>query len=139
MRVPIRTGRERVGLMMTPLIDVVFLLIIFFLVSSHLARQEVQLELELPTADSGREPREDNRPRVTINVLPEGKILLGSVEVDGPQLARRLKVETDRGGQDLEVRIRSARRVPYRLIEPILVACSKAGAWNVTFAVTPRD
>ena len=38
---------------LTSLIDVVFLLIIFFLVSSHLAKQESQLELPLPVADSG--------------------------------------------------------------------------------------
>ena len=38
---------------MTPMIDVTFLLIIFFLVSSHLAQQELQVDLELPAAASG--------------------------------------------------------------------------------------
>ncbi len=38
---------------MTPMIDVTFLLIIFFLVSSHLAKQENFLKLDLPTAAAG--------------------------------------------------------------------------------------
>ena len=53
MRTPNHTQDGGVHFNMTPMIDVVFLLIIFFLVSSHLAKQEVHLELPLPAADSG--------------------------------------------------------------------------------------
>ena len=44
---------------MTPMIDVVFQLLIFFLVASHLARQEVQLQLDLPDAGTGQRPTQD--------------------------------------------------------------------------------
>ena len=72
MRVPSNLSRGSVGFNMTPMIDVVFLLIIFFLVSSHLARQEVQLDLDLPPATSGHAPEEDESVRrVVVNVLPE--------------------------------------------------------------------
>lgn len=135
MRLPKSERTASLGFNMTPMIDVVFLLIIFFLVSSHLAKQEVQLDLDLPQAASGQHPPDDGRPRVTINVLPAGEILLAGSEVDTEELARRLHVELHAAGQDLEVRIRSDRRVAYQFIEPILIACSRAGAWNVTFAV----
>ena len=52
MRVPSNLARGSLGFSMTPMIDVVFLLIIFFLVSSHLAQQEVQLDLDLPAKAS---------------------------------------------------------------------------------------
>ncbi len=52
MRLPNQSGRHSVGANMTPMIDVVFLLIIFFLVSSHLARQENRLPLDLPVAST---------------------------------------------------------------------------------------
>ena len=43
-------------------------------------------------------------------------------------------------GQDLEVRIRSDRTVPYARVEPVMLSCAKAGIWNVTFAVyRPED
>jgi len=59
MRVVSNLSRGSLGFNMTPMIDVVFLLIIFFLVSSHLAQQETQLELDLPEATSGTRPTED--------------------------------------------------------------------------------
>ena len=123
---------------MTPLVDVVFLLIIFFLVSSHLARQETQLELDLPTAASGREEEMASRPRVTINVRADGQILLGSTPTQGDELAHRLRYEVERAPRDLEVRIRGDRNVPYARIEPILLACAETGIWNVSFAVLDK-
>jgi hypothetical protein len=42
-------------------------------------------------------------------------------------------------GDDLEVRIRSDRSVEYSRIEPILLACVRAGIWNVSFAVLRRE
>ena len=135
MRLP-QLGRNRpVEFNVTPLIDVVFLLIIFFLVSSHLAQQETQVELALPAAASGREIAESKIARVTINLLRGGELLLGSESVEVEQVSRRLEVERRRTSGDLEVRIRADRTVPYRYVEPILVACARAQIWNVSFAV----
>ena len=63
MRVPSRVLSHQVGFNMTPMIDVVFQLIIFFLLSSHLAKQETQLPLPLPEAISGRDLQLDDRAR----------------------------------------------------------------------------
>ena len=54
------------------MIDVVFLLIIFFLVSSHLARQESSMELKLPNAVAGKEDFDQTTARITINVESDG-------------------------------------------------------------------
>ncbi len=139
MRVPIRAVRRDIEFNMTPLIDIVFLLIIFFLVSSHLAKQEVQLELDLPPAASGQIPTESDRTRVTVNVLAEGQVVLAGATIDADELTRRLRYERERSGDDLEVRIRSDRRVPYQFVEPVMLACARSGVWNVTFAVIRRE
>ena len=135
MRIPSRNTRGRVTMNMTPMIDVVFLLIIFFLVSSHLARQETQVALDLPTASTGEPLEESPRQRVTINVMPGGQVLLAGQPVAAEELAAKLKFERSRSDSDLEVRIRGDRDVPYSAIEPLLVACAEAGVWNVTFGV----
>jgi biopolymer transport protein ExbD len=143
MRLPKNARRGSIGFNMTPMIDVVFLLIIFFLVSSHLAKQESQLELPLPVANSGTEAVEDNTPRVVINVLPDGGILLAGTQVTPAELGRRLGFERRRRGQSsgdgapvpLQVRIRSDRRVPYRFVEPIMLAAFRQQIYDVTFAV----
>ena len=135
-----RFGRSRsVQFNVTPLIDVVFLLIIFFLVSSHLAKQETQVDLALPKAESGRDATEHPVDRVTINVLPDGQLLLGGESVGAEQVGRRLQFERQRTTDDLEVRIRADRNVAYRHVEPLLVACARAEIWNVSFAVVKRE
>ena len=139
MRVARNLSPGSLGFNMTPMIDVVFLLIIFFLVSSHLARQEIQLELDLPEAASGRRADEDEVRRVVVNVLPqaqpEGRIMVGGRLMNVDRLARLISYESQHSRRPLEVRIRSDRRVPYRVIEPIMIACARSGVWNVTFAV----
>ncbi len=143
MRVPSNMSRGSVGFNMTPMIDVVFLLIIFFLVSSHLAKQETQLELDLPNATSGRATPDEGVRRVVVNVLSQpgdsGSVQVGGRTLAPDELRQLINYESMKSGDSLEVRIRSDRNVPYRVIEPILVACARAGAWNVTFAVIAGD
>lgn len=142
MRLPAARDRGSLDFNMTPMIDVTFLLIIFFLLSSHLARQEIQTELELPQAASGRASQEeDSARRITINVLADGQMLLGSQEVGADELSRRIEFEARQhqaSGHELEVRIRCARQVPYHFVEPILLACARAGVRKVSFAVVRR-
>lgn len=120
---------------MTPMIDVVFLLIIFFLVSSHLARQESQMELELPVAASGADDIDQQTPRVTINVKPDGSLWLAGRPIAADQLKARLLAAREKEGDDIEVRIRGSRSAPYSTVEPIMLACTDSRIWNVTFAV----
>jgi len=134
MRVPVFPRGPEVGINMTPMIDVVFLLIIFFLLSSHLVKQEAQMDLPLPVADSG-EAAEDQTQRLTLNVTAEGALLLAGRSIDRLELQSRLQAARAEHGGDLEVRIRSDRRVPYRAISPIMLACARAGIWRVTFGV----
>jgi biopolymer transport protein ExbD len=129
--------RGSIGFNMTPMIDIVFLLIIFFILSSHFARQETQLELALPEAASGQEAAVDETRRLIVSVLPDGQLQLAGAPVDAAELEQKISYESQREGGELEVRIRSDRQAPYRQVEPILVACARAGVWKVTFAVMP--
>ena len=102
MRIPARQISGQVGFNMTPMIDVVFQLIIFFLLSSHLSKQEKELSLPLPAAASGITEAADERPRLTVNVVADGSLLVAS------------------------------------RVEPVLLACVKAGIWNVAYVVQAR-
>ena len=135
MQIPqYRTGRKY-GFNMTPMIDVVFLLIIFFLVSSHLARQETQLELQLPTATSGQDDVDDAAPRLVVNVKRDGSLWLAGRPIAAEQLKARFEALRAQEGEALEVRIRGSRDAPYSVVEPIMLACTEARIWNVTYAV----
>lgn len=143
MRIASNSTRGTIGFNMTPMIDVVFLLIIFFLVSSHLAQQEVQLAIDLPDASSGDRPEEENVRRIVVNVLPDRQIAVGTEIVAPARLESLLKYEQEKtrrtgNAPPLEVRIRTDRLVPYQTVEPILLTCARSGIWNVKFAVAGK-
>lgn len=120
---------------MTPMIDVVFLLIIFFLVSSHLARQESQLELDLPNAMSGQDDIDQKTPRVTINVLKDGSLSVAGRPIDVARLKQTFDEVRAKEGDQIEVRIRGSRQVPYAYFEPVMLACTESKIWKVSYAV----
>ncbi len=140
MRVPSNLRSGTLGFNMTPMIDVVFQLIIFFLVSSHLAKQEVQMQLPLPTAQSGQNNIEEDVPRLTVNVLVDGTLLLSGRHILPAELDTRLRDRLKDAGPGLQVRIRGDRHTPYQFVEPILLSCARVGIWDVAFAVyRPED
>ena len=138
MRVLQRLRHRPVGFNMTPMIDVVFLLIIFFLVSSHLAQRENRIRVELPDAKSGLLVVENETPRVTLTLQGDGKWWLAGRRVAVAQLTERLRVQQEQQGETMELRIRCDRRVPYRRVESVLAKAVEVGIWNVSFAVIDR-
>ena len=138
MRVLQRLRHRPVGFNMTPMIDVVFLLIIFFLVSSHLAQRENRIRVELPDAKSGLLVVENETPRVTLTLQADGKWWLAGRRVAVAQLTERLRVQQEQQGETMELRIRCDRRVPYRRVESVLAKAVEVGIWNVSFAVIDR-
>ncbi|MEM9411775.1 MAG: biopolymer transporter ExbD [Planctomycetota bacterium] len=136
MRAPQYKPVRKYGFNMTPMIDVVFLLIIFFLVSSHLAKQENQIELSLPVAASSDDDIPQEVSRVTVNVKGDGTHWIRGRQVGKIRLSEILNsAVTEQKEGVIEVRIRGSRQAPYSAVEPIMLACTEAGIWNVTYAV----
>lgn len=137
MKTPAKTTPPAPALNMTPMIDVVFLLIIFFIVSSSLIHQENAMEIELPTARTGKMPEENQLRKLTINIPAEGKILIGTQPIDNAALRGYLEKQANdpTATEGIEVRIRVHRDIPYRNVAPILRDCAECGIWNVTFPV----
>jgi len=140
VRVPSNLKPGQADFNMTPMIDVVFLLIIFFLVSSHLAKQEAQMPLPLPTAKSGQEIIDDQQPRVVVNIEADGSLILAGRRVPQDQLTNRLATERARSGDSIELRIRCDRETPYANVKPVMLAATEAGIWSIAFSVIrPED
>lgn len=129
---------------MTPMIDVVFLLIIFFLISSHLTRQEKQTRLPLPVATTAAHPAQMDTLKMVVNVDQTGQMTLGAQVVTVDEFSKRLaatvaRLEEEERGR-FEVRIRCSRETPYQFMQPIMNACVGQRIWNITYAVyRPED
>ncbi|MEC8557583.1 MAG: biopolymer transporter ExbD [Planctomycetota bacterium] len=119
---------------MTPMIDVVFLLIIFFLVSSHLAKQENSLALDLPEAVSGLD-EDSERTNVVVNVLEDGSFQIGGSLVNETGLLSAFQSRVASSQEPLRLKIRTDRKVTYRAIEPILRQATLAGIVDIVFSV----
>lgn len=134
MRLPESAQDRELSNNMTPMIDVVFLLIIFFLVSSHLARQESQLPLQLPEATS-HQPPDFEQTALTVNVLADGSWSVGGSRMELDGLSGALGQYQQRHGGNALVRVRTDRAAPYSRVEPVLRAAAQAGLPNVAISV----
>lgn len=134
MQIPNQGNRRSIGANMTPMIDVVFLLIIFFLVSSHLARQENRLPLELPVA-STFDPVDPEKAPLTISVDQESRWLVSGDVVDLSSLRAIFSALAASKGSDAAIRIRTDGTVQYRQVEPLLREAVLAGITDAAIAV----
>jgi biopolymer transport protein ExbD len=123
----------------TPLIDVIMCLIIFFLLCGQFAKEEAK-RVTLPVAELGQEI--DKQGQLTINLVAkeEGaggeaapEVFAGSRAVPMERLAVLLRDEQGRN-PELKVMIRADQGLAYSYISPILVACAQANIKSVNFA-----
>ncbi|KAA1260751.1 biopolymer transport protein ExbD [Rubripirellula obstinata] len=122
---------------MTPMIDVVFLLIIFFLVSSHLARQENHLPLDLPTAGTFQ-PNDPDKQALTISLDDAASIRVRGDVVSIQALGLLLAELKAQDGDDAAIRIRVDGQVQYALVEPVLRQAALAGVTDASIAVRDK-
>ena len=134
MQIPNQGNRRSVGANMTPMIDVVFLLIIFFLVSSHLARQENRLPLDLPVA-STFDPVDPEKAPLTISVDQDARWLVSGNVVDLSNLRAIFSDLKTRQGSAAAIRIRTDGAVEYQQVEPLLREAALAGITDANIAV----
>lgn len=123
----------------TPLIDVVMVLIVFYLIVGKLA-SERQAPVDLPTAGSGA--REEQSPALVITVAfaPSGaSYLIDGQTIDPANLATALKTALPAGPEAGPVHIRADRRLAYALVEPVVKACRDAGLTSVKLVALRGD
>lgn len=138
MRSPNQLCPPAPGLNITPLIDIVFLLIIFFLVSSQWVQQESAIELSLPTARSAELNEPDASRKEVISIVSPEEMYLRNRPITLAEIQEYLRTKREQGKQDLEVVIRTNREVPSKTIKQVLFACAKSGVWNITYATVPE-
>ena len=119
---------------LTPLIDMVFLLLVFFLASTTFAREEKDMSLELPQAQSGK-AREASQ-RLVINVSREGTITVDGRAVTMEALRQKLAAAAARN-KEQEVLIRGDKGVQFGLVAQALDACLAASLKRVGVATQP--
>lgn len=131
---PLKTQQdEQPQLNLTPMIDVVFLLIVFFMVATKFTELERDIELELPEVSQAQTLTAKPEARQVV-VLASGQILLDGEEVDAGQLTRQLAAAREEYSA-LSVVIRGAGDGLYQNVAEALAACKEAHITNVNLSV----
>jgi biopolymer transport protein ExbD len=120
------------GIQLAPLVDVLLLLLIFFLMTWNAARNENELDVKIPKAAAAKEkpaPIGD----VIVNVKADGNVIVNRRTLAVPELTDLLKGLVELNA-DQAVVIRGDEAGAYKNIVSVLNVCSQAGVTNVAFA-----
>jgi biopolymer transport protein ExbD len=124
------------GFNITPLLDILLVLIIFFILTWNFSRDEKELAIRVPSAKQGQE----SKPRpgeIILNVMSDGSVVLNRRAYDGAGLTEVLQ-RVAREFPDQVVILRADQAVPYKHVVGALDVCRAANIWNVAFA-TAKD
>ena len=127
-----RAMPQHPGIQLAPLVDVLLLLLIFFLMTWNAARNENELDVKVPKASAAKEkmaPIGD----VIVNVKADGNVVVNRRPLSGAELTELLKGLVQLNS-DQAVVIRGDEAGAYKNIVNVLNICSEAGITNVAFA-----
>ena len=127
-----RAPIQHPGIQLAPLVDVLLLLLIFFLLTWNAARNENELDVKVPKATSALEksaPIGD----VIVNVKADGNVVVNRRTLSGPELTELLKGLVQLNAEQAVV-IRGDESGAYKNIIGVLDIATQAGITNVAFA-----
>ena len=130
---PLKTEEiEEPILNLTPMIDIVLLLIIFFMVGTKFTDAERQFNINLPTVSNAL-PLSSLPDELVINVARTGELSLGETPVTLPELEQALKVAIERYDEQTVV-VRGDADGTYQNVMDVLAVCHRVGVRNLSLA-----
>lgn len=128
---------------MTPMIDCVFLLLVFFMVGSTLHKQEADISFSLPGTADQSEPVEIPDEQI-IEIYADGTVVLNDLKFDSPtssslpeliETLKRFKATAEANKTESMITIAPAPEVKHQRVVDVLNACAEAKIQNVSFAM----
>jgi len=117
---------------LAPMIDVVFLLLIFFIATMQFSQSERELNVSVPVAEEGADAKQ-TVGEIIVNVRDDGSVIVDKAEMTQAQLFSKL-TRIAAVHQNQAIRIRGDGKVEYQKIVEVIDVCQKAGIPNISFA-----
>ena len=128
---------EEPYLNMTPLVDVILNLLIFFMLGTSFAKDERQFDVELPSV-SHAQPLTSPPDEIVINVYSDGHVVVNQKPLSAPELESFL-VDARQRYADQAVLIRGDGRGNYQSVMDVLSVCQRAGVHNYSLATLQKS
>ena len=129
-----RKEQENPQLDMTPMIDVVFQLIIFFVVTAAMQNKALETNVRMAMAPNGPVESVKDPRTVLVDVVEDGTIQVMKTRISEGQLLTILNNARKTSGQSTPVVIRGDLLTKHEAIKRVMDICGKAGLWKIRFA-----
>ncbi len=129
----LKKAEEEVGFQLAPMIDMTFLLLVFFMVTTKISKEQIKVEIKLPTASNGVIPS-DLSNRDIISIDGDGGYYIGQDPVSKEELTAYLKQRYSlKTPKPLRLYVRADKKTPGKQVKELMRIASEAGAVNVIF------
>jgi len=126
-----KRNEEDYSINLPSMTDIIFLLLIFFMVATVLKDSTRRLDVQLPEVGSGRPPEAQ---RLTIEMAAEGSMSLNGEVVTQEQLEQQLRLTTA-GDAQRSVVIKADKRLAYGRVIEVMGLCQGVGITEIAVAV----
>ena len=128
-----RVNNEEAALDMTPMIDVVFQLIIFFVVTLKMSDDKDTIKLE--DGKHGIVLTQEELPpsQLTIDVAKTGRVSISNITLTDQMLAAKIKERKNKYGAEFPCMIRADYRTQHKHIARVMNICAAVGVWKLSF------
>ncbi len=133
------TGTEEAGMNMTPMIDIVFQMIIFFVCTAELDRQAFDEKIRLAMSPHGPAVEQKDPRTITIEIDRRGQIKIMRRAMSRGVVRKILRKAVAEYGQTTPVVIRGDGQTKHKEIKEVMDLCAGAGLWKVKFAATKEE
>lgn len=121
---------------LTPMIDVVFLLLIFIMVTARFEQEDRQLRVSLPSASEAK-PLTQQTTKLFVNIDGQGSYVVDGRVLRAEEVEESLRQAAANNPANTQVVIRADARVPFEFVVTIMNLCNRAGVSDYT--VTTRS
>ncbi len=125
------------GFLIAPMVDVLLVILVFFIVTWNFALSENELDVRVPTATKANEAQ-PYVGQVVINIKADGTVIVNRQQKSSKELLDLLK-KLSQLYPDQAVIVRGDQAVDYKHIVDVLDICRQADIWNVAFATGKSD
>jgi biopolymer transport protein ExbD len=123
---------DEVSFQLTPMIDMTFLLLIFFMVTQKITEQELSVPIRLPIAATAATPEKTERD--VINIDGEGNYFIGDRAASKDEVLAHLRVKF-RDFPPLQIYLRADQKTPTKKIREFVEMATEVGAIDLIFGV----
>ena len=129
--------KQRPAVQMTSMIDIMFIILLFFMALFVYFNFETQLDISVPKAKSSADATHSSG-EIVINITKDGTIFVNDKKVSLDGLTALLK-RTAEWYPEQAVIVRADEKTYHAHVVQVLDACARAKVWNISFATTKEQ